>query len=104
MGTYSRVLVSVKQGNFKRITKQGVTNLFCLEETKQSAKSSIKNIKVHLQYCAKVMRVNFDEFCLLFSRIFDDKSAKFCLVFRVAQCDISKKMWQNYASPFEISK
>ena len=57
-----------------------------------------------IQYCAKVMRANFDEFRLLFSRIFDDMSAKFRAVFRVAQCDISKKMRRNYANYFEISK
>ena len=59
---------------------------------------------IYIQYCAKVMRANFDEFRLLFSRIFDDMSAKFRAVFRVAQCDISKKMRRNYANSFEISK
>ena len=60
--------------------------------------------KLLLQYCAKVMRVTFDEFRLLFSRIFDDMSAKFREVFRIAQCDISNKMRQNDANSFEISK
>ena len=50
------------------------------------------------------MRANFDEFRLLFSRIFDDMSAKFRAVFRVAQCDILKKMRRNDANSFEISK
>ena len=57
-----------------------------------------------VQYCAKVMRANFDEFRVLFLRIFDDMSAKFRAVFRVAQCDISKKKRRNYANSFEISK
>ena len=57
-----------------------------------------------VQYCAKVMRVNFDEFCPLFSRIFDDMSAKFRAVFCVTQCDISKKMQRNYANSVKISK
>ena len=57
-----------------------------------------------IQYCEKVMRANFDEFRLLFSRIFNYMSAKFRAIFRVAQCDIWKKMRQNYANSFEISK
>ena len=59
---------------------------------------------IDLQYCAKAMRANFDEFRLLFFRIFDDMSAKFRAIFRIAQCDISKIPRRNYANSFEISK
>ena len=51
VGTYSRVgtydfpNIFSKQGQFKKITKQGITNLFRLNETNQSAKSNINNIQ-----------------------------------------------------------
>ena len=65
-------------------------------------KFSVDQSQSEVQYCAKVMRANFDEFRLLFSRIFEDMSAKSRAVFRVAQCDISKKMRRNYANSFEV--
>ena len=50
VGAYNFPNIFSKQGHFQRITKQGVTNLFPLDKTKQSEESNIRNIKGHLQY------------------------------------------------------
>ena len=51
VGTYSMVgaydfpNIFSKQGQFQKITKQGITNLFRFDKTKQSAQSNINNIQ-----------------------------------------------------------
>lgn len=59
--------------------------------------SSMANILHHLQYCAKVMRANFDEIRALFSSKFLENSPNFPLKFRTFDIRNFSEVGENYA-------
>ena len=58
----------------------------------------------YIQYCAKIIRANFDEFRLLFSRTFDEISAIFRANFRTVLAIIRRKFGEISQGHSKIRK
>ena len=80
-----------------------ISSLFSLSQTNGPGSVTLNHnfiIKNCLQYCEKIIRANFDEFRLLFSRTFDEISVIFHANFRTVLVIIRR----NFARSLENSQ